>query len=135
MTPFVAAISCFIYNHYTKVHYKTSYLISIACLFFGSFLYSLSFTHRNLAVLFIGRCFFGYGGGRILTRKFYTREIHVDYRVKWSAILVGLTGMSMTFGPGLSALLQTIFDPQQAQSIKLDHFSDMPKEEQDVIVE
>ena len=135
MTPFVAAISCFIYNHYTKVHYKTSYLISIACLFIGSFLYSLSFTHRNLAVLFIGRCFFGYGGGRILTRKFYTREIHVDHRVKWSAILVGFTGMSMTFGPGLSALLQTIFDPQQAQSIKLDHFSDMPKEEQDVIVE
>ena len=134
MTPFVAAISCLIYNRFTEVHYKRSYLISIACLCFGSFLYSLSFTYRGLAVLFIGRCLFGYGGARILTRKFFTREIHADHRIKWSAILVGFTGMSMTFGPGFSALLQTIFDSEESKSIKLDHFSALLPTEQDIIV-
>ena len=134
MTPVVAASSCFFYNYMTKMHYKTSFLISTACQTVGAFLYCLSFTHRNLAVLFIGRCLLGFGGGRILTRKFFTREIHIDHRVKWSAMLVGFTGMSMTFGPGLSALLETIFDPEQAKGIKLDKFSKLSRAEQDIII-
>lgn len=135
MNPFIAAFSSFVYNYTTKVHYRGSYLISIACLFIGTFLYSLAFTHRQLSILFIGRCFFGYGGGRILTRKFYAREIHPDHRIKWSAMLVGFTGMSMTLGPGLSALLETIFDSKAATAMKLDNFDSMNAAEQDAVIE
>ena len=133
-TPAVASLACFIYNVFTTVHYKGSYLISIGCLMSGTFLYSLAFTFRSLALLFIGRALFGYGGGRILTRKFFTREIHIDHRIKWSAILVGFTGMSMTFGPGLSALLETLIDSSEAHSVHLDNFTSLPEEEQTKIM-
>ena len=130
ITPFVAAISCFIYNHYTSVHYKVSYLISISCLCIGSFLYSYAMTHRSLIILLIGRCLFGYGGGRILTRKFFSREIHIEHRVFFSAMLVGFTGVAMTFGPGLSALLETVIDSDVQRSTKLDGFKDLSPTEQ-----
>lgn len=134
-TPAVAAVACFIYNCFTTVHYKGSYLISIGCLAIGTFLYSLAFTFRSLILLFLGRACFGYGGARILTRKFFTREIHVDHRIKWSAMLVGFTGTAMTFGPGLSALLETLIDSAEARSVKLDNFSSLSTEEQDIITE
>lgn len=133
VTPFVAAISCFIYNIYTSVHYKTSYLISIICLGTGAFLYSLAMTHKSLIILLIGRCLFGYGGGRILTRKFFSREIHVEHRVFFSAMLVGFTGVAMTFGPGLSALLETVIDSDLQRHTKLDGFKDLSPAQQQLI--
>lgn len=130
VTPFVAAISCFIYNYYTSAHYKVSYLISIGCLCIGSFLYSYAMTHRSLVILLIGRCLFGYGGGRILTRKFFSKEIHIEHRVFFSAMLVGFTGVAMTFGPGLSALLETVIDTDVQRHTKMDGFKDLSPEAQ-----
>lgn len=135
MTPFVAAISCFIYNYQTKVHYKVSYLISLGCLAAGTFFYTLALTFRSLPILFLGRCLFGYGGGRILTRKFFSKEIHIQHRIFYSALLVGFTGMAMTFGPGLSALLETIIDSELAKHTKLKTFSHEPAEKQDEMIE
>ncbi len=135
MTPFVAAISCFIYNWQTTVHYKTSYIISLLCLLSGAFLYTLALTYRSIIILFIGRCLFGYGGGRILTRKFFSREISISHRVFFSALLVGVTGVAMTFGPGLSALLETLIDDHEATSTKLKDFKNYTKEQQDLKIE
>lgn len=109
-TPFIAIFSCFIYNWQTEHHFKKSYLISLSCLGTGAFLYTLALTYRSIVILFIGRGLFGYGGARILTRKFFTKYIHIQHRILYSSILVGVTGMAMTFGPGLSALLETIID-------------------------
>ena len=36
--------------------------------------------------------------------------------------------MAMTFGPGLSALLETIIDSKEATSTKFKHFADEPAE-------
>ena len=76
-TPFIAAISCFIYNWQTDHHFKKSYMISLGCLASGAFLYTLALTYRSIVILFIGRGLFGYGGARILTRKFFAKYIHI----------------------------------------------------------
>lgn len=135
LTPFIAAISCFIYNWQTEVHYKKSYIISLICLMLGAFLYTWALTFRSVYVLFAGRILFGYGGGRILTRKFFSREISISHRVYYSALLVGFTGVAMTFGPGLSALLETIIDDQLATHTKLKHFKEESADVQDMLVE
>lgn len=134
-TPFLAALSSFIYNYTTSVHYKRSYYFSIGCLIAGSFLYSLAFTYRSLAMLFVGRGLFGFGSGRILTRKFFTREIHIDHRTKWSAILVGVTSLSMTLGPGVSALLETLIDSSNAHSQKLEKFHTFTEAEKEAVMD
>jgi hypothetical protein len=85
-TPFIACLSCFTHNYFTAKHYKASFLVSLGCLVVGSFLYCLAFTLRNVAMLFISRALFGYGGARIIIRKFVTKEIHIDHRTKWSLI-------------------------------------------------
>ena len=43
--------------------------------------------------------------------------------------------MAMTFGPGLSALLETIIDGKEATNTKFKHFADEPAEIQDEMIE
>ena len=110
-------------------------MISLGCLALGTFLYSLALTYRSIVILFIGRALFGYGGARILTRKFFAKFIHVQYKIFYSAVLVGVTGVAMTFGPGLSALLETIIDSTVATNTKLKHFAEESSEVQDQMIE
>jgi len=128
ITPLFAGISCFSYNYFTKSGYKTSYYVSLFCLISGTFVYSLAFTVRSAILLLIGRALLGYGSGRILTRKFVSLEITLEYRVLYSALLVGITSLAMTFGPGLSALLEIILDPAAAKGYKFDKWQSLSEE-------
>lgn len=136
--PLIAGITTILYNIVLvkKKQYKPSYFVSLVTLLIGAFSYSIAFTWRSFWLNLLGRFCFGAGGARILTRTFMSKEIHIEHRIKYSAFLVGLTSMSMTFGPGLSALLETTIDSQDAKSIKLTQdFLNYSSEQKQAIVD
>jgi len=135
VTPIVGCCSSFIYNYLTRSGYKFSYLKSLTSLVIGTFLYSLAFTYRSIAMLLIGRSLMGYGAGRILTRKFFSLEIHIEHRIFYSALLVGAVSLSMTLGPGFSALLETILDTDFAKEFKFTKWTTMTEAEKEVAIE
>ena len=119
ITPLAAAISCFLYNSMTKEGYYKMYIMSYSCMASGLFLYSLAFTYKSLALLISGRFLVGWGSGRIMTRKFMTMEIAMEHRTLFNAMLVGITSLAMTLGPGLSALLEILINKPGATSVSL----------------
>ena len=113
-TPGAALLFGFFINCITKTKYKCPYILCLFFLFCGNFMYfiadSLIVEDENLAIgiLVAGRVLFGCGGSRLMTRKFIAINIPSQYQSGYSNLLVGLSALAITLGPGLSSCLEYI---------------------------
>jgi hypothetical protein len=69
-TPFGQLISFIVLDDWLLSSYRHPMLMSVICLFLGSFLYCLSSIYQDLVICGVGRLLLGFGSGRLLVRNY-----------------------------------------------------------------
>ena len=67
-------------------------------------------TTDSVIVLAAGRMIMGYSGARTLLRKFISIFVIPRHRTTWSAVMVAVTSLAITVGPGVNSILNNIED-------------------------
>ena len=113
-SPAAAIFFGFFINCITKTKYKGPYILCLAMLFVGNFLYFIAKSvgdinqTSGLILLIAGRMIFGSGGSRLMTRKFIAINIPSQYQSKYSTYLVGFSALGITLGPGIASVLEYV---------------------------
>lgn len=108
ITPLAAFVSTFMYNAILGRTYTIAYIVSFFFLTFGCLSYFLAKTFESVALIMLGRTMIGLGGGRVITRMYYAVSVPESQREFWASLLVASTALSITFGPGLSSMLEYV---------------------------
>ena len=116
-TPVAAIFGGFLINYLTaKNRYKYPYYMSLLFLFLGDlFYYSAESvkgwgTGYGVGALVVGRMMLGFGGARLMTRKFIAINIEVWAQSQYSAVFVLMSSLGETLGPGLSSVMSYVPD-------------------------
>jgi len=112
MNPLIAFFFGFLLNYITKFkryyipHICVQLLMVVAnVLYFCAAGYAGKNNVTGIVVLVIGRVLLGFGGARLLTRKYISTTVEPWALSKYSAIFVGVSASGMCIGPGICALL------------------------------
>ena len=108
LTPLAGFVSTFFYNALMIYGYHVSYALSFSCINLGLLLYFFSKTIGTWVTLAIGRLLLGFGGGRVITRKYLASETLPSERKFWASLMVASTALSITVGPGISSLMEFV---------------------------
>lgn len=106
ITPLAAFISTFFYGFLLDGTYTKSYIISFFLLTFGCLCYFLALTTNSVILIVLGRIGIGFGGARVITRKYLSIAVTPESREFWGSALVAATALSITGGPGVSSFLE-----------------------------
>lgn len=99
MTPIGALIGGWLFNYTSRTNkYRANFLVSVFCIGLGDLFYYLAETvnqkhSSTVGVIFIviGRVLIGFGGARLMIRKFMAINIEIWAMSKYSAIFVGIS--------------------------------------------
>jgi hypothetical protein len=105
MTPLAAVISTFFYSYLVNFGYRSSYYLS--CIFFivGNFLYAFADYPKSILMMALGRIFIGFGGARVVNRRYLLEQVPEDAILYYSYFYVIMTSIGMAAGPGFALFL------------------------------
>jgi hypothetical protein len=97
MTPLAAIFSTFFYSHLCNTTYRYSFVISCFCFVIGNFLYSYADFVESVVIMAAGRVFIGFGGARVICRRYLLEQVPKDLILHYSILYV------VTLCAGMSA--------------------------------
>ncbi len=98
LTPFAAIFSTILYSYWTNFNYKSPLVFSCFCFFVGNLLYSYADYLNSILVMGLGRFLIGFGGGRVINRRYLIDHVPKDYIMLFSLLYVVATCLGMAAG-------------------------------------
>lgn len=96
--PFAALISTVFYSYWSNYSYRTPLLFSGVCFILGNFLYSFADSVTSVFVMGLGRFFIGFGGARVINRRYLIDHVPQEYILYYSFMYVMVTCLGMAAG-------------------------------------
>ena len=106
LAPVAALVSAFIYSLWSNSSFKHPLLFSIFFSVLGNLLYALALQCQSTSLLFLGRLLTGFGGTRVISRRYIADHVAVEDRLMASSQFVTAGAMGLAFGPLLAALIE-----------------------------
>lgn len=110
MTPLAAIFSTFFYSKLVYSDYKFAYNISLMCFILGNFLYSFSDYTSSVSMMMLGRILVGFGGARVVNRRYMTEEVPQALVMNYSLWYVIMFSLGIAAGPGFAMILSIVQD-------------------------
>lgn len=98
LTPFAAIFSTIIYSFWTNFSYKSPMIFSCFCFFIGNFLYCYADYIMSIWMMGFGRFLIGFGGGRVINRRYLIEHVPKDYIMLFSLLYIVFTCLGMAAG-------------------------------------
>lgn len=117
VTPFSALIFTWLLWNRSWLNFYSKFLLSLISLIIANVLFLVSGTSGNMALIIIGRILIGFGGLRMVTKKFVSLMVYEKYTKKYSSTLTLLSNLGRSFGPLLCSLF-TINQHSSAEKSK-----------------
>lgn len=106
LAPVAALLSAFIYSQWSNTSFKHPLLFSIFFGILGNLLYALALQCHSTLLLFLGRLVTGFGGTRVVSRRYIADHVAIEDRLLASSQFVTAGAMGLAFGPLLAALIE-----------------------------
>ena len=98
LTPLAAVFSTIIYSYWTNFSYKSPLIFSCICFFIGNFLYCYADYVTSIWLMGLGRFLIGFGGGKVINRRYLIDNVPKDYIMFFSLLYVVFTCLGMSAG-------------------------------------
>lgn len=108
MTPLAAVVSTFGYSYLVNKGYRHTYYISLLSLICGNFLYSYADSVNSVMVMATGRIFVGFGGARVVNRRYLIEQVPDRMIMHYSLLYVIMICLGMAAGPAIALVLFNI---------------------------
>ena len=96
--PLAAMTSTFIYSIWSNSSYKLPLVFSGFCFILGNFFYSYAYTVSSLYIMGLGRFLIGFGGARVINRRYLIEHVNQEYVLYYSFMYVIMTCLGMAAG-------------------------------------
>ena len=107
-TPIASIFSTFLFSFVSNHTYKKPLVFTVFCFFLGSLLYALAFHFKSFAMCFLGRFILGFGGGRIICRRYIIDYVPISMATVFSVYYVLASSLGVAFGPLASIFLSMV---------------------------
>ncbi|CDW89208.1 major facilitator superfamily [Stylonychia lemnae] len=99
MTPLATSIHAIIQNFWTRRSFKHPMIFGLLMIIISNLLYIYAYHHRRLDLLIISRFIFGFGGSKVVHRKYIANYILKQYWTQYYQRLIFISFLGMCFGP------------------------------------
>lgn len=107
-TPWAVMASTFLFSIWTNYSFKNPLIMSGVLLCLGNLMYAIALKFDSIVLLLAGRMMIGFGGPRLINRRYIADTATLEQRTAVSAAFVTFSASGTAAGPGLSIMLQKI---------------------------
>lgn len=105
LCPAAALVSSLFYSMWSNVSFKQPILMCIACEILGNLSYAMALQYNSPFLILLGRLLTGFGGPRVITRRYIADHVPQDRRLLASSQFVTVSAMGLACGPLISSLV------------------------------
>ena len=104
--PAAALGSSLAYSMWTNYSFKSPLLTGICCGIMGNLLYGAALQFHSPLMIFLGRMLTGFGGTRVVSRRYIADHVSLQDRLVASSEFVTAGAMGLAFGPLIASLIE-----------------------------
>jgi hypothetical protein len=104
--PAAALISSLAYSMWTNYSFKSPLIAGIVCGVFGNICYGAALQCNSPLLIFVGRLLTGFGGTRVISRRYIADHVSLKDRLLASSEFVTAGAMGLAFGPLIASLVE-----------------------------
>lgn len=105
LSPAAALVSSLLYSKWSNYSFKQPLLLCIICEVVGNLLYGAALQYNSVSMLFLGRLLTGFGGPRVISRRYIADHVSWQDRLVASGQFVSAGALGLVFGPLLASLI------------------------------
>lgn len=106
LCPAAALVSSLLYSAWSNHSFKQPLLACIACGILGNILYGAALQCNSANMLILGRLLTGFGGPRVISRRYIADHVPAEKRLLASSAFVTAGAMGLASGPLISSLVE-----------------------------
>jgi hypothetical protein len=106
LAPVAALVSSLLYSMWSNSSFKNPLLLSIICGVVGNYMYAAALQNNSVMMLFLGRLLTGFGGTRVVSRRYIADHVATEDRLMASTQFVTAGALGLAFGPLLAAFIE-----------------------------
>lgn len=104
--PAAALVSSLLYSTWSNHSFKHPLLLGIVCGIIGNMLYGAALQFNSTNILFLGRLLTGFGGTRVISRRYIADHISLEDRLVASSEFVTAGALGYACGPLIASLIE-----------------------------
>jgi hypothetical protein len=106
LCPAAALVSSLLYSYWSNHSFKQPLLVCIACGILGNLVYAAALQCDSSYMLILGRLLTGFGGPRVISRRYIADHVPAEKRLLASSEFVTAGAMGLACGPLISSLVE-----------------------------
>lgn len=99
MTPFATSCYAMVQNIWTNTSFKHPMLFGVGMIIISNILYVYAYHEKNFTYLLFSRFIFGFGGSKVVHRKYIANYILKQHWTRYYQRLIFVSFLGMSFGP------------------------------------
>lgn len=104
-SPAAALVSSLMYSTWSNSSFKSPLVMCIVCATLGNILYGAALQCDSIAMIFLGRLLVGFGGPRVISRRYIADHVSLQDRLIASGQFVSAGALGLVFGPLLASIM------------------------------
>eukprot|EP01040_Poterioochromonas_malhamensis_P025747 gene25747-32190_t len=105
-SPAAALVSSLAYSKWSNYSFKSPLIACITCATLGNILYGAALQCNSVPMIFLGRLLVGFGGPRVISRRYIADHVSLQDRLIASGQFVSAGALGLVFGPLLASLME-----------------------------
>jgi hypothetical protein len=105
LCPAAALVSSLFYSMWSNFSFKQPILLCIACGIVGNIMYGMALQCESSYLLLVGRLLVGFGGPRVISRRYIADHVPQENRLIASSQFVAAGALGLACGPLISSLV------------------------------
>jgi hypothetical protein len=106
LCPAAAMVSSLLYSKWSNHSFTNPILVCIVCGIIGNIAYAMALQCNSSMLIILGRLVTGFGGPRVISRRYIADHVPVERRLMASSQFVTAGAMGLACGPLISSLVE-----------------------------